>query len=62
MIRLHRLFMILLLSLVATSRLRADEYITVDPGELKSNPQAFWARGIVFSDIVENVNGGARHG
>ena len=58
MIRLHRLFMILLLSLVATSRLRADEYITVDPGELKSNPQAFWARGIVFSDIVENVNGG----
>lgn len=50
--------MILLLSLAATSWLRADEYITIDPGELKSNPQSFWARGIVFSDIVENLNGG----
>ena len=58
MMRLNRLFVFLLLTLAATTPVKADDYITVDPGELKSTPQDFWARGIVFSDTVEILNSG----
>ena len=45
------------LAMTVLAAVRADEYITVDPGELKANPQSFWARGIVFSDVLEAVGG-----
>lgn len=45
------------LTLITLATVRADDYITLDPGELKASPQAFWARGVVFSDVVESVGG-----
>ena len=33
----------------------AEEYVKLEPQELKSNPQAYWARGIVFSDVLESA-------
>ena len=35
----------------------ADEYLTVKAGELKSNPQNYWARGVSFSDQLEGLAG-----
>ena len=34
---------------------RADEYTKVEAAELAQNPQMYWARGIVFSDVLEAV-------
>ena len=33
----------------------SEEYVKLEPQELKSNPQAYWARGIVFSDVLESA-------
>lgn len=53
----RRLIALFILGLTLTS-VHADEYVTVEPAELKSNPQAYWARGVVFSDVVETVGQG----
>ena len=34
---------------------RADEYNKVTTAELRDNPKSYWARGIVFSDVLEAV-------
>lgn len=57
MTRLYCLLIVLLALLSPLVPARAEDYVTIEPAELKANPQAYWARGIVFSDVVESVGG-----
>lgn len=58
MTRFYRLCLVLALAWTLIPRAHAEEYITVESASLKSNPQTYWARGIVFSDVLESIPGG----
>jgi len=54
MIRKLHLLLVIGLALAWSAVAKADEYVKIEAAELKANPQTYWARGIIFSDILES--------
>jgi hypothetical protein len=48
---------IILASLFAAMSIHAQEYLPVELSDLKASPQRYWAKGIVFRDVLKEKPG-----